>query len=236
MNKLERLFYTLKNKYFSWVNSGPDPRTIDISGIAWSDYPKIANGWLKGFLLYTPSRDIFITVKHSHPSVLPPNNKIIFFDKFGHRIERKIIEVVKEELKIDKEGENIDFRGEFNYFSGGDISICKLNEPVPSNIRAYKICTNKKILNKPSYVYTQNKKFSKARAFFSEGLAWIFGKNRDKSLQAGDSGLPWFVWTDGEWKVLTITSRGSWGEGPFLGDKVVYDKILEIIDKLSINK
>ena len=239
MNKLERLFYTLKNKYFFWIFPDPKPSSIDISGIVWSDYPHYGNGWIKGFLLNTPSRDIIVTAKHCSPSTLGPNNKVVFFDNNGERIERTIISVNKDNYKLDGKTDSpeINMGKPERYYLGGDVAICKLDEPLPSNIKEYNICTSEKIISKRSICFNQKKQPTSAVTFFSDSLAWVIGRKRKLDgdrllLKAGDSGLPWFVWNDGEWQIITVTSRGEWGEGSFLGHKFIYTDLINNIYKL----
>jgi hypothetical protein len=237
MNKLERLVISLYNRWLSWlISPDPKPSTIDMTGIVWSDYPTINNGWIKGWLVDTDHRNIIIVCKHAGPSTSTPNNKVFFTDKFGKKIERSIISVDNLPYKLDGKSINVkDSRfGIDNYFLSGDISICKLDYPIPLNIKAYKFSTNPKILNKQAITVDQNKKLSNARVYFNDSIAWVFGKNRNKKnlLIAGDSGTPWFVWDNGEWRVLTHTTKGMWGEGPYYGHPLIYKDILNRINNM----
>lgn len=226
MTKFERFLVSVKNRYFGWLSPDPDPKKIDKSGLVRSNYPDIGNGWIKGWVVNTPQKDTIIVCKHSCPSTSEPNNKIYVIDKFGKTIERTIISVQNNSYKINGNPENGSFRGEDDYFMGGDISICKVNEPFPNTVKAYNFSTDPNIIQRNAYTFNQNGKLTKARVFYSENLAWIFGKARfGEPLTSGDSGTVWFVWNGDEWNVLTHTSRGMAGEGPYYGHKYIYNQI-----------
>ena len=61
-----------------------------------------------------------------------------------------------------------------------------------------------------------------AQIRFTDAIAWIKGRKRlSPLLRAGDSGLPWFVWEDKQWKVLTHTTKGQGGEGPWYAHPLI---------------
>ena len=232
MNKLERFLVSIKNRYFGWISPDPDPKKIDKTGLIRSDHPVEGNGWIKGWVVDVPAKDIIIVCKHAGPSSNPPNNKVYVVDKFGTKFERTITKVDYSPYNLNGKESNLTFRGEENYFLGGDIAICKVDEPFPDTIKAYKFSINPKILQKKAYTYNQHNELTTARIFYSETLAWIFGKGRfGEALIGGDSGTVWFVW-DGDWKIATHTTKGYAGEGPYYGHKFIYDELLKNINSL----
>lgn len=231
MNKLQRLFYTLRNKYFAWLNPDPKPETIDTTGIVWSDYPEFGNGWIKGFLLNTPSRNIVITAKHCAPSTVG-NNGVVFITRDGKRHSRLITAVINAGYELD--GKSVEPEARFGkparYYLGGDVAICQLAEPAPEGCAAFDICTSPTINGKRSVTFTQHRKPTTAVTLWQEKLAWVIGRKRKHDgkrhlLKAGDSGMPWFVWHAEKWQVVTVTSRGEWGEGCCLGHPFVYPEL-----------
>lgn len=231
MENFKRFLSYIRNRWFFWIKPDPKPSTINRTGIIFSDHPKENNGWVKGWVVNTPQRDIIIVCKHSNPSTVEPNNKVFVRDKFGRKISRTIIKVLKPEYKLDGNKIIIPYYGDNNYFLKGDIAICKVNEPFPDEIKGYDIATNEYILRKRAVTFNQFGEPSIAQIHYSKNLAWIFGRRRDKKrwLIAGDSGTPWFVWVDDEWKVLTHTTKGIVGEGPHYGHPLLYEELMKNI-------
>lgn len=193
----------------------PDTSTLDKTGIVKSDHPEKNNGWIKGWVL---DDDIIIVCKHSNPSVSSPNNKIFVSDTNGNKYERIIV-------AIDKEPYNIG--SDHSYYKGGDIAICKLNLPLPDCIKRYQVYTKDDVYGKKSVTINQYGQESRSSIIYKSALAYLYGRKRNIELIGGDSGLPWFVYddTDKEWKVITHTFRGIWGEGPW------YGKLYHVITK-----
>jgi hypothetical protein len=195
---------------FNLFREHPSSHTIDVSGVVWSDYPHgNGNGYNKGWVINIPSRDVVIVCKHANPSTTGKNNEVYVRDhnRIIHR--RKIV-------KIDKAPFGIGATGE--YYNGGDIALCKLDRPLPSDVRAYTICSEKSFIfgRKVSTIH-QDSGFSSGRIIKRGSAAYLKTRKRTRKLVAGDSGLPWFVWDSkaSEWKVISHSFRGDNGEGPW---------------------
>jgi hypothetical protein len=221
---LQKLFNVFLNKF-----SPIDRKTIDRTGMIFSDYPREGKGWIKGWLVNTPSRDVIIVCKHAAPSESPPNNKVFAFDKTGKKIERTIVKVDQTVFPID--GQNPPDK----YYLSGDISVCKVDSPFPSSIKAYDFVKKVNVRNVKTTLIDQYGEFSEAYYDYDKSKAWIKARNRDKNqIEAGDSGTPWFILEDREWRVLTHSTRGWWGEGPNYGHPLIWDKLQKVIKAFSV--
>lgn len=193
--------------------------TIDTSGVVWSDYPHgNGNGYNKGWLLNTPSRDVVVICKHANPSVGGKNNEIFVRDRNKFIIRRKII-------KIDNA--SFDIGSTDKYYNGGDIALCKLDAPLPLDVRAYNMYTNTRfIYGLKIATLHQDLSFSEGSITHRGKVAHLRTRNRTSDLTPGDSGLPWFAWDDDdkEWKVVTHSFRGDHGEGPWYA--MIADEIM----------
>jgi len=194
----------------------PSTNSLNTTGIVYSDHPVENNGWIKGWCLNTPTRDIVVVCKHSNPSTTAPNNTIFVRDNQGQKHIRAI-------TRIDKEPFNI--RSTNEYYMGGDIALCKLNEPLPDTIALYNIFTSPFVYGKKTVSLNQHKKWSFAKLTQRGSVHYVKGNGRDPLFSQGDSGLPWFVYQDGEWQVVSHTFRGLHGEGPW------YDKLSKEIQE-----
>lgn len=207
---ITRIYYWLFTKL-------PDIKTLDKSGIVNSDHPQKGNGWIKGWVLDCPSKDIIFVCRHANPSLTPPNNKVFVIDKFGKKIERTIIKI---------ENPNI-----INPIDGLDICICKVDEPFPSSIRGYKLAEKINTYQK-TVTINQFGKESHAYIMPQEKFGTIYGRNRDIFFVGGDSGTPWFVYENDEWRVASHTHKGGYGIGPWYGLPQVIKKLKEIVNYL----
>lgn len=192
----------------------PKLSTLDRSGIVKSDHPVPGNGWIKGWVMNVPSKNVVLVCKHANPSTSTPNNKIYVNDASGVKHERTIIAIDKEPFDIGSDD---------SYYDGGDIALCKLDRPLPETIASYDIYYGDHVYNMKTAMYNQNDDVSSAKIVYRGKIAYLKGVGRDVSLEPGDSGLPWFVY-DGKWKVLSHTFRGWHGEGPWYGR--MYDEIM----------
>jgi len=206
MNALQRIFYVLFNKY----QSNPGPTSINRTGIVCSDHPVLGNGWIKGWVVNVPSKDIIIVCNHSNPSTNTPSNKIYVVDKFGTKIERTIVALTCDKYTISNDREE-----SLTRYRGGDIAICKVDTPFPDTVKAYNFSIEDDALGKIAVTFDQHGRVSMSRIHYGNKTAWIFGKDRDPFLIPGDSGTPWFIWENDEWRVITHTTVGSFGEGPY---------------------
>jgi hypothetical protein len=76
----------------------------------------------------------------------------------------------------------------------------------------------------------QHGEYSRGKISHRGKLAYIRCDNRDIPFTPGDSGLPWFVYTAGTWKVISHTFRGLQGEGPLYSK--IYDEIYSRLIRL----
>ena len=210
-----KLFEHIKNTFF---RNFPSPNTIDRSGIVRSDYPVVGNGWIKGWVY---NSNTIIVCKHSNPSVDEPNNKIYVCDNNGCKHERTIVNVDDSQFDIGLGG---------SYYNGGDIAICKLDKPLPNNISNYEIFTKTDIYAMKTVTINQHNEYSVGHIVYKGRLAYLKGAKRNIELQPGDSGLPWFVYDRGTWKICTHTHRGMHGEGPWYAK--INSQITKRIDAL----
>jgi len=223
MNPFKKIISTFVNPW----KELPSSKTLDKTGIVKSDHPVEGNGWIKGWVVNVEPKNIIIVCKHSNPTTSEPNNKIFVTDKNGKKYTRTIIEINKEPFKLDGKTDCID------YYDGGDIAICKLDKPLPKSIKGYDISTNPDVYATKALTIDQDDKDSIAQVRCDDKFAYIRGKKRwGNLLIAGDSGMPWFVWENKEWKVLTHTFRGQWGEGPWYGHEFIYNDLKNRINNL----
>lgn len=218
----------LRNWYHDNKVYTPNASTIDFSGVINSDHPKIDNGWVKGWLVDTGKNDTIIVCLHSNPSVLTPTNTVFAKDNDGVKHTRKIVAVEK----IKQTDYYFDETGHL------DIAICSLNAPFPSNIIAYKFAED---LNNGQKVLTPNQhgEITQARLKLSSRHCAISGAKRAPLLMPGDSGLPWFVWEENEWRVATHLHLGWWGIGPWYSHEKVYPALrrkLNLPESINKNK
>lgn len=227
-NPFTRVWYSLTNRLK--VFSAPSPATIDKSGVVNSDHPIIGNGWIKGWVVNVSPKNIIIVARHSNPSINEPNNKVFVIDKKGNKIERTIVATDLEPFALDGKTIKLD-----TYEGGGDIAICRVNEPFPSTVKSYNFSVNPNSVYVPVETLTQDGSFSSVFTYTYTGIAWIKGRKRNGGdlLKAGDSGLPWFTWEDGEWKVITHTTKGQWGEGPWYSCGLIFPDLKNRIVKLQ---
>ena len=198
----------LYNLYHNLFVKHPKPFTINRSGIILSDHPVIGNGWIKGWLVDNSKKDTIIVCKHSNPSTFSPNNIVFATSNNGTKHYRTIVSVENVELN------NHDL----------DITVCKLDKPFPKDIHAYKFAEK---LQEGQYTITFNNsnERSEANLKLMKKSGQVAGNNRKLHFISGDSGTPWFVWEQDEWRVASHTHRGMWGIGPWYSYKALYSKL-----------
>lgn len=204
----------LQNWFYKNVVYTPNKSTINLTGIIKSDHPQINNGWIKGWLVDNGKNDTIIVCAHSNPSISFPNNRVFAKNENGLKYYRHIIEINKLKLK------NYDL----------DIAICKLDAPFPEMICAYKFAENP---NNNQIVFTPNQHNTilKASIILNSKTCQISGDREQQNLLVfGDSGLPWFVWENDEWRVATHTHRGLWGIGPWYSHKELYPILTKVLN------
>lgn len=212
------------SKIQSLFNDGSgNSSKINKTGIVKSDFPHLDNGYIKGWVVDTPTSDIVIVCKHSNPY---KGAKIFVKTAEGKKIERFLDTVLIEAYPIEnKEGDLKD------YYAGGDIAVCRVNEAFPSSIKKYKIANTIKD-NQKVYCYRQaTGKFSKTPVKIKPFTAWLMASIKPFISEGGDSGLPWFVWEDNEWKVCSHFTRGGFGEGPNYTSGFIKKQLMDNIKK-----
>lgn len=207
-----KIFDLITNRFKKF----PNPKTIDQSGIVKSNHPVKGNGWIKGWVV---NSDTVIVCKHSNPSTSAPNNKVFVTDSAGVEHERTIIRIDKAPFDIGTTDV---------YYDGGDIAICKLDSPFPSTVKAYGIYTKSDVYGLRTVTVNQHGEFSIGKLTYRGKYAYLKGSKRNIQLIPGDSGLPWFVYDGSEWKVVTHTYRGMYGEGPWYGK--IYNELQKRIN------
>lgn len=224
MNIFKRLFFTTINRF----RMVPSAATIDKTGIIRSDHPVVGKGWIKGWVVNVPSRDIIIVCKHANPSISAPNNSVYVLDKFNKRITRTIVAVDSAPYKLD--GKVLSDSPTDN----ADIAICRVNKPFPGSIAAYDFSEDEYVDASPVITFQKDNNPSEALVHTWKEKAWVRGMKRgsDELLWYGDSGTPWFVWEKDKWRVITHTKLGQWGEGPWYSHPYIYEEIKRRIGKL----
>jgi len=193
----------------------PKSESVNKSGIVKSDYPKYGNGWIKGWVIDSPNKNLISVCKHSNPSTTDVNSKIYVVDKFGTKIERKIIKIFKDSI-IDHD-------------NGNDICICEVDSPFPDTITAYKFATKLR-KEQLSVAFNQFGIATFCNLNLNPKTGEVIGSKRTLEFIPGDSGMPWFVWEDGMWKVATHTARGLYGIGPWYTSEIIWPKLKHLID------
>lgn len=174
---------------FHWIRKLFEPKVdwskIDKTGIVKSDYPVVDKGWIKGWV---SGKNEIIVCKHSGVAV------------------GNVVYVVKNSKKVFRTIESID-----NTYSEYDIAICKVSKDWPDDVKIYKKSEKLKKMQLMCVIHKDDT-FSTRRALFQDKM--VFGTYYTREIIYGDSGLPWFVWEDGEFKVCSHSFKGIWGVGP----------------------
>lgn len=210
--------------YVRWFQRSPGPKTIDKTGMLFSDHPVAGQGWIKGWVVDTPNRNIAIVTRHAGPGISPPHDLVYAINKFGKKVERKIVAVERPNFAVGTDEASSSDR------VWGDIAVIRVDIPFPDTVTAYRFANHVK--ENPNSVTPTPRGYSKARILMGK-LPWIKGRRRSIPFIAGDSGLPWFVWEHGKWRVATHTCKGMWGEGPWYTHPDIYDELRHVIARLQ---
>lgn len=183
-------------------------RGMDMSGVSFNDS--------RTATLITP-RHVVMARHYARPAAAP----VIFHDRSGKRIERKIIG-----------------------FSGGagDVMVGLLDKPVPSNYRPYPLPTvgdTNALVGRPVIVSDQSRNlfvhlisgFGNGMIIFSHDITESHGWS--KNLVVGDSGNPSFVIVGNELVLVETHTTGGPGAGPYYGDATVQQSVREAVEKLD---
>lgn len=218
----------------------PTPK-LNTSGVLYSDTRIIdgkpvtveAEGWVKGWLLNTPKRNIILTASHCGATIAPPLNLVRVFKGDGKTTaSRKIVAIdtpnyVKLEPNFKDADNDGDGRGE------GDLTICRIDKPFPAWAKGYDFATKVRE-GQPFAIHTRASGVLKGKCHANKQVAWISGYDQQDEIVAGTSGLPWFVLEDNEWRVATHTTRGSWlGGGIWYMHPKLKEGLLSQIARLS---
>ncbi len=153
--------------------------------------------------------------------IRPSNVPLMFHDKQGKPHQRFI-----SKLKI------LD--------SAGDIAVAKLNLPLPSEVKYYRLAkASEATVGRPVIVSDQTNTLSVHRIGAIAGgvvrLEFIPGLNPvyRRNLIVGDSGNPSFLWENGELILLETHTTGGPGAGPFYGDPQVQTAIQAAVQEMG---
>ncbi|MDP4645653.1 MAG: hypothetical protein NWS80_00855 [Akkermansiaceae bacterium] len=188
---------------------------------------KMATGWTQGMdmsgvsfndtrtaTLITP-RHVVMAKHYARPAAAP----VIFHDRSGKRIQRKII----------------------GFEAGaGDVMVGLLDEPVPSNYHSYALpASGSTLIGRPVIVSDQKRNlFIHLVASISNGtIAFKHDKSEShgwsKNLVVGDSGNPSFVISGNELVLVETHTTGGPGAGPYYGDPAVQQGVRDAVQKLD---
>lgn len=183
-------------------------RGMDMSGVSFND--------TRTATLITP-RHVVMARHYARPAAAP----VVFHDRSGKRIQRKIIG-----------------------FSGGagDVMVGLLDEPVPSSYRPYPLPAvgdTSALVGRPVIVSDQNRNlFVHLIAGVGNGMIHFRHDSTEshgwsKNLVVGDSGNPSFVIVGNELVLVETHTTGGPGAGPYYGDPAVQRSVREAVEKLD---
>lgn len=184
-------------------------RGMDMSGVAFDD--------TRTATLITP-RHVVMAKHYARPAAAP----VVFHDRSGKRIERKLI----------------------GFSSGaGDVIVGLLDEPVPSNYRPYPLpavgADASALIGRPVIVSDQKRNlfvhlisgFGNGTIALKHDPAERYGWS--KNLVVGDSGNPSFLIVGNELVLLETHTTGGPGTGPYYGDPAVQASVRAAVRKLD---
>lgn len=181
-------------------------RSMDMSGVSFND--------ARTATLITP-RHVVMAKHYARPAAAP----VVFHDRSGKRIQRKII----------------------GFAPGkGDVMVGLLDEPLPSNYHNYALpATDSNLIGKPVIVSDQQRNlFIHLIAAINNGIiAFKHDENKrhgwSKNLVGGDSGNPSFVISGNELVLVETHTTGGPGAGPYYGDPAIQQSVREAVQKLD---
>jgi hypothetical protein len=191
---------------------------------------KMAAGWPSGMDMSGVSfDDRKTTTLVSRRHVVMANHfqrkvgaKVIFHDRHGKYLERKIIKV-----------------GNVH----GDVAVGLLDQPVPAGYRVYPLpvsTTDPAVLvGRPVVVTDQHRRlfFHKVRRVGFGGISFEFDRDDKhgwgKKLVSGDSGNPSFLIVGRELVLVETHSTGGPGAGPYYGDAPLQKKLRAVMAEMD---
>jgi hypothetical protein len=184
-------------------------RGMDMSGVSFND--------TRTATLITP-RHVVMAKHYARPAAAP----VVFHDRSGKRIERKLI----------------------GFAAGaGDVMVGLLDEPVPTSYRPYALpavgTDPAALVGRPVIVSDQNRNlFVHLVAGFRSGvIAFKHDPAKrhgwSKNLVVGDSGNPSFLIVGSELVLVETHTTGGPGAGPYFGDPAVQQGVRRAVEKLD---
>lgn len=184
-------------------------RGMDMSGVSFND--------TRTATLITP-RHIVMAKHYARPAAA----SVVFHDRNGKRLERKIIGLVA---------------------GSGDVMVGLLDEPVPSGYTSYPLpdvsSDTGSLIGTPVIVSDQNRSlFVHLVARIDRGIIAFRHDESDrygwgKNLVVGDSGNPSFLISGNRLVLLETHTSGGPGAGPYFGDPAVQAGIRAAVSKLD---
>lgn len=182
---------------------------IDMSGVSFND--------TRTATLITP-RHVVMAKHYPRPAAAP----VVFHDRSGKRIQRKII----------------------GFEAGsGDVMVGLLDEPVPSNYHSYPLPSTSTspsdLIDKPVIVSDQKRNlFIHLIATINKGTIAFKHDRKErhgwsKNLVVGDSGNPSFIINDNELVLIETHYTGGPGAGPYYGDPTIQQSVKSAVQKLD---
>jgi len=191
---------------------------------------KLADGWIRGMDMSGVAFDAKMTatlVSRRHVVmaahyIRKVGDQVIFHDRTGKFLERKLVEVAKVH---------------------GDIAVGLLDEPVPDQYRSYPLPSTKsdarKLIGRPVVVTDQHRRifFHRIQAI-SPLMVFLQYDVQDrhgwgKKLIAGDSGNPSFLIVGRELVLLETHTTGGAGAGPYFGSEINQQKLGKIMKEMD---
>ena len=180
---------------------------FDLTGVSWND-PRTATAISRNHVV--------MAAHYTRPTSVP----LIFHARDGSRHIRTITRIQP-------------------VAGAGDVTVALLNEPLPAGVKHYKLAgledaTPMKLV----LVTDQTMTASLHRLGRLEGSRVVLGydpqipKTYWRNLVPGDSGNPAFVMRNGEPLLLTTFSSGGPGTGPFYGDPIIRQLVVNTMAQL----
>ncbi len=188
-----------------WKNNWTS--NFDLTGVSWNDNRTVT--------AISPNH-VVMAAHFTRPTNVP----VIFHDRSGKIHNRSIT-------------------GYVPLTSVGDITVARLNQPLPAGVKWYRMAGPEDVAPmKLAIVTDQTRTLSLHRIGFVGERKVMLGydpnieKIYHRNLIIGDSGNPAFVLRGKELMLLTTFTTGGPGTGPFYGDPVVRQAVLDAMGKL----
>ncbi len=193
------------------------------------DDSKMASGWVRGMDMSGVAfdkRQTATLVSRRHAVMADHfkrgvGQRVVFHDRNGKRLERKLIEVRKVKA---------------------DVAVGLLDQPVLSNYKVYplpRIADPERIVGRPVMVTDQNRRlfFHKVQRTSQWRIAFEYDKEDrhgwGKRLISGDSGNPSFLIMGKELVLVETHSTGNAGAGPFYGSPIIQEILRKVMAEMD---